>query len=100
VLVGLSHHTAPVEVREQLAFDNGRFEPALRGLVALPVVDECVIVSTCNRVEVLACGASGDAVAAALPSFLAAEHGVGAAPIGATPPPYRRCRRRWRVSPL
>jgi len=29
VLVGLSHHTAPVEVREQLAFANGRFEPAL-----------------------------------------------------------------------
>ena len=82
VLVGLSHHTAPVEVREQLAFDNGRFEPALRGLVALPAVDECVIVSTCNRVEVLACGASGDAVAAALPSFLAAEHGVAPDAIG------------------
>jgi glutamyl-tRNA reductase len=76
VLVGLSHHTAPVEVRERVAFENGRMEPALRGLVALPDVDEGVIVSTCNRVEVLACGASGDAVAAALPSFLAAEHGV------------------------
>ncbi len=82
VLVGLSHHTAPVEVREQLAFDNGRFEPALRGLVALPAVDECVIVSTCNRVEVLACGPSGDAVAAALPAFLAAEHGVAPEAIG------------------
>jgi hypothetical protein len=41
-----------------------------------------VIVSTCNRVEVLACGASGDAVAAALPSFLAAEHGVAPDAIG------------------
>jgi glutamyl-tRNA reductase len=76
VLVGLSHHTAPVEVRERLAFENGRVEPALRGLVALPAVDEGVIVSTCNRVEVLACGASGDEVAAALPSFLAKAHGV------------------------
>jgi glutamyl-tRNA reductase len=79
VLVGLSHHTAPVEVRERVAFANGRLEPALRGLMALPAVDEGVIVSTCNRVEVLACGQSGDAVAAALPSFLAAEHGVAAA---------------------
>lgn len=76
VLVGLSHHTAPVEVRERVAFANGRVEPALRGLVALPAVDEGVIVSTCNRVEVLACGRSGDAVAMALPSFLAGEHGV------------------------
>ena len=76
VLVGLSHHTAPVEVRERVAFENGRMEPALRGLVALPVVDEGVIVSTCNRVEVLACGRSGDDIAAALPAFLAAEHGV------------------------
>ncbi len=77
VLVGLSHHTAPVEVREQVAFANGRVEPALRGLVALPAVEEGVIVSTCNRVEVLACGRSGDEVAAALPSFIAGEHGVG-----------------------
>jgi glutamyl-tRNA reductase len=76
VLVGLSHHTAPVEVREQIAFTNGRIEPALRGLVALPAIDEGVIVSTCNRVEVLACGRSGDDVAATLPGFLAAEHGV------------------------
>ena len=38
--------------------------------------------STCNRVEVLACGTSGDAVAAALPSFLAAEHGVAAEAVG------------------
>jgi glutamyl-tRNA reductase len=77
VLVGLSHHTAPIEVRERIAFANGRLEPALRGLLAMPAVAEGVIVSTCNRVEVLACGSSGDAVAAALPAFLAAEHGVG-----------------------
>jgi glutamyl-tRNA reductase len=76
VLVGLSHHTAPIEVREQVAFTNGRIEPALRGLVALPAIDEGVIVSTCNRVEVLACGRSGDDVATTLPTFLAAEHGV------------------------
>jgi glutamyl-tRNA reductase len=78
VLVGLSHHTAPVAVRERVAFANGRLEPALRGLVELPGVEEGVIVSTCNRVEVLACGPSAEAVAAALPGFLAAEHGVSA----------------------
>jgi glutamyl-tRNA reductase len=39
VLVGLSHHTAPVEVRERVAFANRHQEPALRGLVALPRID-------------------------------------------------------------
>jgi glutamyl-tRNA reductase len=76
VLVGLSHHTAPVEVRERVAFSNGRFEPALRGLLALPPVEEAVIVSTCNRVEVMACGPSGDDIVSTLPAFLATEHGV------------------------
>ncbi len=75
VLVGLSHHTAPVEVRERVAFENGRLEPALRGLVTRPGVHEGVIVSTCNRVEVMACG-EGDAVAAELPMFLAEAHGM------------------------
>jgi glutamyl-tRNA reductase len=76
VLVGLSHHTAPVEVREQVAFPDGRLESALRGLVAHPAIRETVIVSTCNRVEVVACGPSSDEVAAAIPAFLATHHGV------------------------
>jgi glutamyl-tRNA reductase len=76
VLVGLSHHTAPVEVRERVAFADGRLEPALRGLVSRPSVREGVIVSTCNRVEVVACGGDGDAVAAELPAFIAQAHGL------------------------
>lgn len=75
VLVGLSHHTAPVEVRERVAFANGRLEPALRGLVNQPGVQEGVIVSTCNRVEVVACG-DPDTVAAELPAFIARSHGL------------------------
>ena len=78
VLVGLSHHTAPVEVRERVAFANGRLEPALRNLVNRPPVEEGVIVSTCNRVEVVACGADPDAIAVELPAFLADSHAVGA----------------------
>ncbi len=77
VLVGLSHHTAPVEVRERVAFSNGHLEPALRGLVALPGIEEGVILSTCNRVEVVACGADADQVAAGIPSFLSQQHGLG-----------------------
>jgi glutamyl-tRNA reductase len=76
VLTGLSHHTAPVELRERVAVPNGRLEGALRDLLALPGVREGVIVSTCNRVEVIACGADGDALARELPPFLVRSHGA------------------------
>ena len=82
VLVGLSHHTAPVEVRERLALADGRLEPALRELVGLPGVAEGVIVSTCNRVEVVACGTDPGVVAAGIPGFLAAEHPLAADVLG------------------
>ena len=76
VLVGLNHQTAPVEVREQIAFANGQLEPALRRLVEVDGVVEGAILSTCNRVEVIACGSRPDALGAALPGFLAREHGI------------------------
>lgn len=79
VLVGLSHHTAPVEVRERVAFANGRLEPALKTLVGRPGIEEGVIVSTCNRVEVVACGSDPEAIAGDLPAFLADTHEVAAA---------------------
>ena len=52
-LVGLSHKTAPVEVRERLAFENGDMAEALRSLVSYDGISEAMIISTCNRVEVL-----------------------------------------------
>ena len=54
VLTGLSHKTAPVEVRECLALSKDRVAGALERLVDGSVVREALIVSTCNRVEVLA----------------------------------------------
>ncbi len=58
-VVGLSHRTAPVAVRERLAIDPGELEERLRHVVALPGVREVAIVSTCNRVEIY--GAFSDA---------------------------------------
>ncbi|QBS38027.1 glutamyl-tRNA reductase [Thermaerobacter sp. FW80] len=54
ILVGMNHRTAPVAVRERLAVDAEAATSALRELVALPAVDEVVLLSTCNRVEVYA----------------------------------------------
>jgi glutamyl-tRNA reductase len=54
VLVGINHKTAPVEVRERLAFSDEACARSLGALVDGEVVNEGLIVSTCNRVEVLA----------------------------------------------
>jgi glutamyl-tRNA reductase len=59
VVIGLSHQTAPVEVRERLAVIPGEIENHLAQMVRLPGVSEAVLVSTCNRVEIYA--AAGEA---------------------------------------
>ena len=62
IAVGLSHRTAPLEVRERLVFASDDLEPALHELVALPGVTEGAILSTCNRTE-LYLALEGDEVA-------------------------------------
>jgi glutamyl-tRNA reductase len=54
ILLSLNHHTAPVEVREQLAFSEAELPTALQRMIEQQAAQECLIVSTCNRVEVLA----------------------------------------------
>ncbi len=49
---GINHHTAPVSIREQVAFAAERMDDALRDLVACPPIREAAILSTCNRTEV------------------------------------------------
>jgi glutamyl-tRNA reductase len=51
-ITGLNHKTAPVEVRERLNFDQNAIGPALAELKRLPGVQEGMVLSTCNRVEV------------------------------------------------
>src|SRR5499427_8939864 len=59
VLVGTSHKTDPVEVRERLAFAESRLAGALRDLVDCEMISEGLIVSTCNRVELIAATPKG-----------------------------------------
>jgi glutamyl-tRNA reductase len=58
LLIGVNHKTAPVEIRERLAFDDEACATSLRQLVDGDVVREGLIVSTCNRVEILGATAS------------------------------------------
>ena len=54
VVIGLSHRTSPVVVRERFAFAEARIPGALQSLRDSGVADEAVILSTCNRVEIYA----------------------------------------------
>ena len=54
VLLGLSHHSSPVAVRERFAFVEANVPAALQSLRDSRVADEAVILSTCNRVEIYA----------------------------------------------
>jgi glutamyl-tRNA reductase len=65
-ITGLSHKSAPVEVRERLAFDAGSIPAALHDLKRRPGFVEGMILSTCNRVEIAVAsngGASQDMLA-------------------------------------
>jgi glutamyl-tRNA reductase len=53
ITLGLSHHSAPVEARERLAFTDSELPAALARLRALAGVEEAAILSTCNRTEIL-----------------------------------------------
>lgn len=53
-LLGVNHNTAPVEVRERLAIPESRLPDACRKLGEHPGIDEGMIISTCNRVEIIA----------------------------------------------
>jgi len=74
LVVGLSHKTAPVEIREKVAFSPTLMEKPLKMLVDLPAINEGVIVSTCNRVELYATSRDAEAGKAQLKRFFATYH--------------------------
>ncbi len=76
VIVGLSHKTAPVEIREKLAFAPTAMERPLRQMLELSTITEGLIVSTCNRVELCAVTKEPDAAIAELRRFLAEYHEI------------------------
>lgn len=53
-VIGMSHHTSPVELRERFAFAESKIPDALKSLRKNGIADEAVILSTCNRVEIYA----------------------------------------------
>jgi len=74
IALGLNHRTAPVSVRERVAFAPERLKEALREMLSLPQVREGAIVSTCNRTEVYA--AVAEAGDGELLRWFPATHGL------------------------
>ncbi|HIO68993.1 MAG TPA: glutamyl-tRNA reductase [Nitrospirales bacterium] len=70
VTAGLNHKTAPIEIREGLAISNGDLSDALASLKTLPAVEETMLLSTCNRVELYAVAKDIDAAIKELRQFL------------------------------
>ncbi|MEH2310648.1 MAG: glutamyl-tRNA reductase [Nostoc sp.] len=70
-VVGLSHKTAPVEVREKLSIPEPQIESAIAHLVSYPHIDEVAILSTCNRLEIYIVTSEADQGIREITQFLA-----------------------------
>jgi len=76
IVIGLSHRSAPVELRERFAFVESKIPDALQQLRESGLVTEGVVLSTCNRVEIYAATALApdDAFFARVKKFFIAHH--------------------------
>jgi glutamyl-tRNA reductase len=76
IAIGLNHKTAPIAIRECLAFPKDKLEEALSQAHGLSSLKENMIVSTCNRVEVYAAIQETEKAIQDLKNFLSQYHGI------------------------
>jgi glutamyl-tRNA reductase len=79
LITGVSHKTAPVEVRECLAFPEGTLSGSLADLQGREGISEAMILSTCNRVEVVATADDDCDLPHVVERFLGDAHGLSPA---------------------
>ena len=79
IVLGLNHRTAPVELRERLAFSREGAATALLLFKQLHPGAEAAILSTCNRVEIIASAGTGELSLADLVAFLSRARNISAA---------------------
>ena len=72
--LGINHQTAPVDIREKIAFSADQMAHALDELQSLSAINESVIVSTCNRTEIY-CDTSSDS-SETVSHWLSEYHGI------------------------
>ncbi len=76
IVIGLNHKTAPIEIRERLAFQEAEMEKALCQAKSLISLKENMILSTCNRVEIYAAAREAEKAIFDLKNFLSQYHGL------------------------
>lgn len=76
IVVGLSHKTANVEIREKVAFSPNQIEKPLKELISLDGIVEGIIASTCNRVEIYATTRDIAGGIARIKRFMADYHSI------------------------
>lgn len=76
IVVGLNHKTAPVELREKLHFPSENIEEPLKRVTSLPQISEALILSTCNRVEIVAVTRDIREGTEEIRNFLSSYHGI------------------------
>ena len=75
-LLGASHHSAPVDLRERIDFARRGVIEALVELAELQGVSEAVVLSTCNRSELYVAGETPERLREALPAFMSSFHDI------------------------
>jgi glutamyl-tRNA reductase len=82
-IFGVNHRTAPVAVRERLAYAEGEIVAALARLKeAAPAIDEVALISTCNRVEIIGVTTANARAEEEVTEFLASDRGIDASAFG------------------
>jgi glutamyl-tRNA reductase len=76
IVIGLNHKTADVDVREKLAFNGPKLEEGLLKIRGLPGVNESIVLSTCNRVEIYASSKDPEGAYETIKRFLSEFHGL------------------------
>lgn len=71
IVVGMNHHTAPIELREKIAISPSLLPSALKKLKSLRKVDEGLILSTCNRTEIYVVTQEGENTVQEIKEFVA-----------------------------
>jgi glutamyl-tRNA reductase len=76
LVLGVTHKTANVEIREKLAFNGPKLEEGIFALRKIPEVREAAVLSTCNRVELYTCVHNASSAADDIKDFLSAFHSL------------------------
>lgn len=76
VVLGISYKTAPIEVRELFSFSNESLALGLKQLITMDHIEECAIISTCNRVEIYAVSENVELCLENIKRFLSEFHDV------------------------